>query len=144
MNLLEKEITDKNVVEKLIPQKYPFVMVDKLLHFEETKIIAGLTIHPDNIFVRNDVLTAPGLIEHMAQTVALHTGYKFLLKNEKAPVGYIGAIKTAEVFDLPKTQDELITTVVILHDIMNVTMVKAETSCNGKPIAQSEMKTVLA
>lgn len=144
MNLLEKEITDKTFVEKLIPQKYPFVMVDKMLHFDEKKVVAGLTIHPENIFVHNNLFTAPGLIEHMAQTVALHTGYEFFLKNEDAPVGYIGAIKIAEVFELPKVEDELITTVIILHNIMGVTMVKAETFCNGKLVAQSEMKTVLA
>lgn len=144
MNLLEKEITDKAFVGKLIPQKHPFVMVDKLLHFDEKKVIAGLTIDPENIFVQNNLFTAPGLIEHMAQTVALHTGYEFFLKNEDAPVGYIGAIKIAEVFHLPKVEDELITTVIILHNIMGVTMVKAETFCDGELVAQSEMKTVLA
>lgn len=144
MNLLEKEITDKAFVGKLIPQKHPFVMVDKLLHFDEKKVIAGLTIDPENIFVQNNLFTAPGLIEHMAQTVALHTGYEFFLKNEDAPVGYIGAIKIAEVFHLPKVEDELITTVIILHNIMGVTMVKAKTFCDGELVAQSEMKTVLA
>lgn len=144
MNLLEKEITDQEFVGNLIPQKPPFVMVDKLLHFEEKKVVAGLTITPENIFVKQHHFTAPGLIEHMAQTVALHTGYRFFIKKEQAPVGYIGAIKKAEVFKLPEIGDELITTVHILHDIMDVTMVTAETKCNGKTIAQGEMKTVLA
>lgn len=144
MNLLDKEITDKEFVRNLIPQKHPFVMVDKLLHFEQKIVKAGLTISPENIFVKQHRFTAPGLIEHMAQTVALHTGYRFFLKKEPAPVGYIGAIKKAEVFELPQVGDELITTVHILHDIMDVTMVTAETKCNGKTIAQGEMKTVLA
>ena len=33
----------------------------------------------------------------MAQTVALHTGYDTLLKEEPAPTGYIGAIKKIEI-----------------------------------------------
>ena len=128
----------------MIPQKAPFVMVDKLLHFEEKKVIAGLTISEENIFTQNHKFTAPGLIEHMAQTVALYTGYQFFLKEEDAPVGYIGAIKKAEIFDLPSVGNELKTTVNVLHDIMGVTLVTAETECNGKVIASSEMKTVLA
>ena len=144
MNQFTEKITDKDFIGKLIPQKAPFVMVDKLLHFEEKKVIAGLTISDENIFTQNHKFTAPGLIEHMAQTVALYTGYQFFLKEEDAPVGYIGAIKKAEIFDLPAVGNELKTTVSVLHDIMGVTLVTAETECNGKVIASSEMKTVLA
>ncbi|SDX03708.1 hypothetical protein [Aequorivita viscosa] len=144
MKVFTDKITDKNFIGKLIPQRTPFVMVDKLLHFEESKVVAGLTISGDNIFTLNNIFTAPGLIEHMAQTVALYTGYRFYLKEEDAPVGYIGAIKKAEIFELPSIGKELKTTVNILHDIMGVTLVTAETECEGKVIASSEMKTVLA
>lgn len=144
MNHFTEKITDKNFIGKLIPQKAPFMMVDKLLHFEEKKVVAGLTISDDNIFTQNNRFTAPGLIEHMAQTVALYTGYQFFLKEESAPTGYIGAIKKAEIFELPSVGNELKTTVIILHDIMGVTLVTAETESDGKVIASSEMKTVLA
>jgi len=144
MNEFTKEITDKDFIGKLIPQKAPFVMVDKLLHFEDKKVVAGLTISEENIFTKNNKFTAPGLIEHMAQTVALYTGYQFFLKEEAAPIGYIGAIKKTEIFELPSVGKELKTTAVILHDIMGVTLVAAETECDGKIIATSEMKTVLA
>lgn len=144
MNQFTEKITDKDFIGKLIPQKAPFVMVDKLLHFEDKKVIAGLTISEENIFTQNNKFTAPGLIEHMAQTVALYTGYQFFLKEEDAPVGYIGAIKKAKIIELPSVGNELKTTVNVLHDIMGVTLVTAETECNGKVIASSEMKTVLA
>ncbi len=138
------EIIDADFIADLIPQKPPFVMVDKLLHFEENKITAGLTVSEDNIFVHHSHFAAAGLIEHMAQTVALYTGYRFFLKKEKAPIGYIGAIKKAEVLKLPQTGADLITTVNVLHDIMDVTLVRASTKCGGREIASSEMKTILA
>ena len=81
MNHFTEKITDKNFIGKLIPQKAPFMMVDKLLHFEEKKVVAGLTISEDNIFTQNNRFTAPGLIEHMAQTVALYTGYQYFIKH---------------------------------------------------------------
>ncbi|WP_310992949.1 hypothetical protein [Aequorivita marina] len=144
MSDFNKAITDKDFVGKLIPQKPPFVMVDKLLHFEDNKVVAGLKISEENIFTQHKKFTAPGLIEHMAQTVALYTGYQYFLKKEAAPVGYIGAIKKAEIIELPAAGKELVTTVVVLHDIMGVTLVTVETRCEEKIIASSEMKTVLA
>jgi len=144
MNLLEQKITDFSLLKNLIPQQSPFVMVDKLLYYSETKIISGFTVPSENLFVFKAQFLAPGLIENMAQTVALHTGYKYFLAKKPAPVGYIGAIKKAAIFELPKSYAELETTVEILHDIMNVTMVKAKVTCNGKMLAESEMKTALA
>lgn len=144
MEKFTKKITDKDFIGKLIPQKAPFMMVDKLLHFEDKKVIGGLTISEENIFIQDNKFTATGLIEHMAQTVALYTGYQFFLKKEDAPTGYIGAIKKAEILELPSIGKELKTTVVILHDIMGVTLIIAETECDGQIIASSEMKTVLA
>jgi len=144
MNLLEQKITDFNLLKNLIPQKAPFVMLDKLLYYSKTKIVSGLSVTSDNLFVSKQKFLAPGLIENMAQTVALHTGYTYFLANKPAPVGYIGAIKKAEVFELPAAETELETTVEILHDIMNITLVSAKVTCDGKLIAQSEMKTALA
>lgn len=144
MNLLENEITDKSFIQNLIPQKRPFVMVDKLLFFSEDKVVSGLSVSEENIFTRNNTFTAPGLIEHMAQTVALYTGYQYFLKNEPPPTGYIGAIKKVEIYKLPSISEELVTSVTVLHEIMGVTLVAIQTECGGELIATSEMKTVLA
>ena len=144
MNLLEKPITDSALLRDLVPQKPPFVMVDKLFYFSDIKIVSGFKIPSDNLFTYENHFLAPGLIENMAQTVALHTGYKYYLNEQEAPVGYIGAIKKAAVHSLPETGAELETTVEILHDIMGITLVAAQVSCDGKLLAESEMKTALA
>ena len=144
MNLLSETITDKVFVESLIPQKKPFIMVDKLIFFSEDKVVSGLTVSEENIFSKNNTFTAPGVMEHMAQTVALFTGYQYFLKNLPAPTGYIGAIKKVEIFQLPTMSDELVTSVKILHEIMGVTLVQIDTICDGIVIAKSEMKTVIA
>ncbi|RDK88733.1 hypothetical protein [Marinirhabdus gelatinilytica] len=142
--MLTNHITDKKFVQNLIPQKKPFVMVDKLLYFSSEKVVSGFTVSSENLFSENKHFTAPGLIEHMAQTVALYTGYQYYLKNEPAPVGYIGSIKKVEIERLPKISEELTTTATILHEIMGVTLVNIITECNGSTIAASQMKTVIA
>ncbi|HLF51088.1 hypothetical protein [Flavobacterium sp.] len=137
-------IFDKDFVENLIPQKFPFVMVDKLLMFSENEITAGFTVPENNIFVKDGIFQEAGLIEHMAQSVALYTGYEYFLKQEPAPTGYIGAIKTIEILQLPKLGEEIETTVTILHEFMGVTLVDIVVKLNDKEIARSQMKTVLA
>ena len=144
MNLLEAPLTDKDFVKNLIPQRDPFVMVDKLFYFSENKVVSGFSISDDNIFSFQSLFTASGLIENMAQTVALFTGYQYFLKNEPAPTGYIGAIKKVEIVEFPNVGNQLITSVNILHEIMGVTLVNSKVECNGKIIASSEMKTILA
>jgi predicted hotdog family 3-hydroxylacyl-ACP dehydratase len=118
-------------------------MVDALLYFNDAKVISGFTILDSNIFVQNGCLTEPGLIEHMAQTVALYTGYHFYIKNIPAPEGYIGAIKGVIIEKLPKVNTQLETEVEILQEVMGVTLVKGVTRLDGEIIMSAQMKTVL-
>ncbi len=144
MDRFEQNIPENVVLSDLIPQKYPFVMVDKLLHYSDKNVVSGLTITNDNIFYNNQYFTESGLIEHMAQTVALYTGYQYYLLQKPAPTGYIGSIKSVEILKLPKLKEQLITTATILHEIMGVTLVHIVVTLNEETIAISEMKTVIA
>jgi 3-hydroxyacyl-[acyl-carrier-protein] dehydratase len=137
-------ILDRDFVGNLIPQKYPFVMVDKVISFGENFITAGLTIEDSNIFTVNSTFQEAGLIEHMAQSVALYTGYQFFLKNEPAPTGYIGSIKSIEIFELPKLNDNLVTKVIVLQEFAGITLVDISVLLNEVEIARGQMKTVLA
>ncbi|MGK4568440.1 hypothetical protein [Flavobacterium sp. 3HN19-14] len=135
---------EKDFVEQLLPQKFPFVMVDKMFGYTETSLISGLTIQSDNLFFQNDRFIESGLVEHMAQSVALHTGYQFYLRKEPAPTGYIGSIKNIDIAELPKLGDEIKTTVSILQEFAGITLVDVVTTMNGSEIASGQMKTVLA
>lgn len=137
-------VFDRDFVENLLPQKFPFVMVDKMYSYTENTLVSGLRIQNDNIFYCSGNLAESGLIEHMAQSIALHTGYQFFLKNEPAPTGYIGSIKDIEIRQLPKLGDEIQTTVSILQEFAGITLVDAVTKLNGIEIASGQMKTVLA
>lgn len=142
MNLLKQSIAD---ITNLIPQKFPFVMVNTLEYFSEKEAISTFTVASDNIFCENDFLLEPGLIENMAQTVALHTGYDFFRKDEIAPTGYIGSVKKAIIHALPKVGDTITTKATILQEFMGVTMVTVSVSnSDNETLAVSEMKTVIA
>ena len=137
-------ILDRDFVGNLIPQKFPFVMVDKVLAFGENFITSGFTVEETNIFTDNSIFQEAGLIEHMAQSVALYTGYQFYLKQEAAPTGYIGSIKSIEIFQLPKVNDNLVTKVNVLQEFAGITLVDISVLLNEVEIARGQMKTVLA
>lgn len=144
MKNIQLPLKDKESVEALIPQKKPFVMVDALLAFSENTLQSGLLVLDENIFVKNHFLQESGIIEHMAQSVALYTGYQYYLKDQKAPTGYIGSIKQATVFKLPKTGRQITSRVQVLQEFAGVTLVEILTSSNGENIASAQMKTVIA
>ena len=137
-------LLEKETVKNLLPQKFPFVMVDVMYSYTETSLISGLTIQNDNIFTENNIFLEAGLIEHMAQSVALHTGYQFFLRNETAPTGYIGSIKEIEIKKLPEINDSIQSEVTILQEFAGITLVNIVTKLNNEEIANGQMKTVLA
>ena len=127
-------------IETLIPQRPPFVMIDKLLSFSENTTTTGFSIKADNIFVKNGLFKEPGLMENIAQTAAARAGYVSQSENKPVLVGYIGAISNLQVFFLPKNGDELITEITIENQIFDVTLISGKITCNGQAVAQCKMK----
>lgn len=136
-------LAEKEEVEKLIPQKYPMTMVDGLIDNSETSTTSCLHIEKSNIFCKNGYFQEPGLIENMAQTAALKSGYEAFLNNEKPSVGFIGSLKRIKIYNLPKDSDTLETTIEILNNLMNVSIIKGKVYCNGKLMAEGEMNIFL-
>ena len=123
-----------------IPQRPPFVMVGEIVTAAAQSCTTKFIVGANNIFVQNNVLTEPALIENIAQTAAAHTGYLCKQKNEPVPVGFIGAVQQLEVFALPSVNDELETEITIKNQVLNVTLITGKITCHQKPVAQCEMK----
>jgi predicted hotdog family 3-hydroxylacyl-ACP dehydratase len=130
---------EENVLN-LIPQKPPFVMIGRLLHWDEKLTRTSFLVNEDNVFVEDGEFLEPGLIENIAQTAAAGAGYKAKLNGTTVAVGYIGAIKNLEIFALPKMQDELITEVIIEDQVFDITIITGKCWCNKKLMAQCELK----
>ena len=128
----------------LIPQRRPFVMIDKMIDFSEEESTTELTVREDNIFCRDGVLIETGIMENIAQTCAARIGYINLYeKQESVKIGVIGSIKDFQIFDLPKVEDKIVTTVKVISEVFAITLVSAEVKMNDKIIARCEMKISL-
>lgn len=134
----------KGNITQLIPQKSPFVMIGEMLNYGENTIKVLFQPTEENIFCVDGFFVESGMIEHMAQSVALHTGYTYYLKNLEAPTGYIGSIKSLTLDRKIKLGDVIETEVEILQEFAGVTLVEIVSRVNNEVVAQGQMKTVIA
>lgn len=131
-----------NILE-LIPQRHPIVMVDKFLGIEDNVSRTEFIISEDNIFVDNGEFSECGLIEHIAQSAAARVGYIFKTKDMPIPIGYIGSVNDLKLIENPRVGDTILTTVEILQEVFNITLIKAHCVVNGKEVATCKMKIFL-
>lgn len=132
-------INRENIIS-LIPQRPPFVMIDQLIDSDENSTRTSFCVREDNIFIEDGSLREPALVENIAQTAAARAGYITQKENLPVMVGYIGAIKDLEIFQLPKINDTLETEIIIKNQVFDVTVITGAVRCNGIMLAQCEMK----
>ena len=126
---------------ELLPQRPPFVMVDHLTDYSDTQSSCDLTIRPDNVFCENGEFAAAGLIEHIAQTCAARLGYynKYVLK-VGVRLGFIGEVKDLDIVRLPREGETIETTIVVVQEIFDVTLVNAVVRVGEETIATTRLK----
>ena len=130
-------------IYQLIPQRPPVVMVDVVWFASNAGAKTGLTVLPDNIFVRDGVLREPGLIEHIAQSAAVFAGYGTFARGEKPKLGFIGEIKDCELLILPLVGSELHTEIRFITEVGAIRLVHAEVRVQDTVAATCQMKIFL-
>jgi predicted hotdog family 3-hydroxylacyl-ACP dehydratase len=135
---------EKIDILEIIPQRPPFVMVDKLIYCDKETTKTALRVREDNIFVENGCLSAPGLIENIAQTCASRMGYinKYIY-NETVKIGFIGAIRNQDIVRLPVVSETLITQIKTVEEVFQMTLVTASVHIDSELITSCEMKIAI-
>ena len=130
-------------LKELIPQKPPFVMIDRLVSSDAVFSVTELEVRPDNLFVDNGRMTAAGLVENIAQTCAARIGYINLNSGETVKIGVIGSISNLNIARTPKVGEHLVTTIKLLEEVFQVTLVEAIVKSDDEVLAQCNMKIAL-
>lgn len=132
-------------IDELLPQQPPFVMVDRLLRYEQEEAETEFTVREDNVLLMNGVLSSAGLTENIAQASAARIGYyyKYIL-HEPVKVGYIGAVKNMKVSRHPSVGETIRTSIHVIAEAFGmVAFVAVITDAEGNTIARGEMKTAI-
>ena len=134
---------DDLTIDELIPQRPPFVMIDRLVSSDEVYSVTELTIREDNLFVEYGRFSASGLIENIAQTCAARIGYINLNHGQTVKIGVIGSISNLNIERTPKVGEKLTTTIKLLEEVFQMTLVEAVIRCNDEEIVRANMKIAL-
>jgi predicted hotdog family 3-hydroxylacyl-ACP dehydratase len=137
-------IVTQDFILDFIPQRFPFIMIDCLTKADHHGFESTFEIKPTNIFIENNILQEPSLIENIAQTCAAGFGYLQKNSNSAPSIGYIGSITKLIVHNLPIVGSIIKTRVQVLRQFENVYLIEGCTNLNNDRLLECEMKIVLA
>ncbi|MDH4088964.1 MAG: 3-hydroxyacyl-ACP dehydratase [Cyclobacteriaceae bacterium] len=133
-------LANQDDILRFIPQRNPMVMVHALLEASDDHAVTQLTINPDNVFVAAEYFAEPGLVENIAQTAAVHVGYRCSLIDTPIPIGYIAAVKNLRIEKLPGQNSVITTSVKVINQVLDITMIQGKIEQNGKLLCSCEMR----
>lgn len=133
---------DITEIQKIIPHRYPMLLVDKILELEPGKAACGIhNVSYSEKFVQASSVTDPHfprplIIEAMAQVgaVALLSEDEF-----KGKTAYFGGIKEANFFGDAKPGDQLKLATKLTKIRGPIGVGVAQASINGQLIAEAEL-----
>lgn len=128
---------------QLIPQRPPMVMVDCFFGIEKDISYSGLTISAENLFCQDGALQETGMIEHIAQSAAARIGYIYRLRQESVPLGFIGSVEKMKIYRLPSVGAELYTSITIVQEVFDITLITAQVKEEEELLAECRMKIYL-
>ena len=130
----------------LLPQRPPFVMIDRLMHCDEVVTTTQFTVRPDNLFIEDGgVLNPCALVENIAQTCAARMGYinQYICK-ERVRLGFIGSVKNLQILRTAHVGETLTTSISVMLEVMRLTLVNATVKVGDETIVTAEMKIALS
>jgi len=76
-------------VSELVPHDPPMVLLDRVLVFEESTLVAEVMIRTDSMFCDGDGVPGWVGLEYMAQAIAAHAGLQARQRGEPPSIGYL-------------------------------------------------------
>ena len=131
-------------ITNLIPQRTPFVMVDRVLSCDMTDAVTEFVIREDNIFLDDGKLSPAGMVENMAQSCAARMGCINRLRNESVKIGFIGDIRNCQIIRQPRQNEVVKTLVHVIEDVFSLTLAEVEVSVADEVIAKARIKIALS
>ncbi|MDC2829283.1 3-hydroxyacyl-ACP dehydratase FabZ [Limosilactobacillus mucosae] len=139
---MTETILDSNAIQKIIPHRYPMLLIDRVVELEPGKkatAIRNVTINEEVFnghFPKNPVLPGALIVESLAQTgaVALLSEPEF-----KGKTAYFGGIKSAEFRKVVRPGDTLRLEVELEKVRGHVGLGKGIATVDGKKACTAEL-----
>jgi len=135
---------DFEEIKKLVPQRFPFIMIDRVLELAPGKeVIAVKNISGNDIFFlghfpEKAILPGAAIIEAMAQTAIILFASDKKQEDNRKPLYYFGSVK-ARFFHPVVPGDQLRIKVVNVKSLPTVVYVSGEAFVEDKKVSEAEL-----
>ena len=127
-------------ITSLIPQRPPFVMVDRVLTCEKAEAVTEFVVREDNIFLDDMVLAPAGIMENMTQSCAARMGCINREQKDSIKIGFIG---NCAIIRQPRCHETLHTYIEIVEEVLNLTRAHVTTKVGDDIIASAILTIAL-
>lgn len=135
---------DFEEIKSLIPQRFPFIMIDRVLELEPGKYalavknVSGNDIFFLGHFPEKAIMPGAAIIEAMAQTAIILFASEKRGGDEKKPIYYFGSVK-ARFLHRVVPGDQLMIKVVTVKTLSTGAYVSGEAYVNEKKVSEAEL-----
>jgi 3-hydroxyacyl-[acyl-carrier-protein] dehydratase len=136
---------DFEEIKKLVPQRFPFIMIDRVLEIEPGKhVVAVKNISGNDMvflghFPEKAVMPGALILEAMAQTaIILFATNKKRVEGDKKPIYYFGSVK-ARFLHPAVPGDQLKIKVENVKSLPNGAYVSGEAFVDDKKVTEAEL-----
>ena len=133
---------DFNIIE-LIPQRTPFIMVDRVISYTGSSVITEFTADFENIFCEDGEFIEAGIIENIAQSAAAMEGCIAKENKHAVRLGFIGSVKSLKIYRNACIEELLTTSVEVINQVIGINIIKGELRSNNELLAECEMNIFL-
>lgn len=130
-------------VLSLLPQKPPFLFVDKVVGREEGSITTSLTLTGDEDFFKGHFPGNPIMPGVLLQEASFQSGALLMASMSGNGLGVVTKVSNAKFKNFVKPGDELIMQVSLVDQVSNAYYMKGKSTVNGKVVMAIEFSCAL-
>jgi 3-hydroxyacyl-[acyl-carrier-protein] dehydratase len=126
-------------IKSLIPQREPFLFVDKVLECDAKKISTSLFLSGNEDFFKGHFPGNPIMPGVLLQEALFQSGAAFMAINSAARgLGVVTRVQNAKFKNMVKPGDNLIMEVELVDQVANASYMKGNIKVNGKSVLAME------
>jgi 3-hydroxyacyl-[acyl-carrier-protein] dehydratase len=121
-----------------IPQRPPFLFVEKIIEESENKIITSLRLTGEEEFFKGHFPGNPIMPGVLLQEALFQTGALLMSRKAGNGLGVVTRVQNAKFKNMVRPLDEIVMEVELVEQISNASYMKGKTSVNGKIVLSIE------
>lgn len=127
-----------DIIYSRIPQRPPFLFVDKIIEQDGNKIITGLTLTGEEDFFKGHFPGNPVMPGVLIQEALFQSGALLMGSEAGGGLGVVTKVSSARFKSMIRPKDEMVMEVELVEKLANAYMFLGKTKVLGKTVAQVE------